>query len=305
MLIAAHTRNSKNLRPHAIALLRAMTRAVAVALILLIAVLSGCDEATSPFDYRREVVVNATLVAGEHFADVFLTWSGRVDEYYSPLGLGIRGALVIISDAQGVFADTLLPDNGYPGRYTSASFRSVQPRQTYNLYVRTQEPDVRVVTGTTSVPDTFRITASTLHNGDRVRYDLDAPVHSFAWSTCGNFSAYLPTVWSMDANPALIPKAYYGDTASATFKRPSRTVYRIGLPKTQTNTDVPWLFLNYYGRTRFDIFAVDENLADFLRQWLALQTGELKEIRYKLQGGIGLFCSKSRAENGVEVYFVK
>jgi hypothetical protein len=62
------------------------------------------------------------------------------------------------------------------------------------------------------------------------------------------------------------------------------------------------VFLNYYGRTRFDVFAVDENLSDFLNQWLALQTGELKEIRYQLRGGIGLFCSKSRAKNGLDIY---
>jgi hypothetical protein len=172
----------------------------------------------------------------------------------------------------------------------------------YDLYIKTPDPDVRVITGHTSVPDSFSITNTTMHNGDTLRYDLTAPVNTFRWSESRNFSAYLPTVSTLEQHPALIPKAYYGDTTKADFKRPDLIVYRIGLPKAQTHTELPWVFLNYFGKTRFDIFAVDENLSDFLNQWMALQSGELKEIRYKLNGGIGLFCSKAQANGGVEVY---
>ena len=279
-------------------------RALVFSIAFVFAVLSGCGESTSPFEYRREAVVNATLVANQRLVGLSLTWTGTVDGYYSASALGIANALVVIRDADGSYADTLFSSGS--GSYSSFElFRTILPRHTYDLYIRTPEPDVRIITGRTSVPDTFSIISSTLHDGDSVRYDLDAPVNSFEWSPSRNFAAYLPTVESTDQSPELIPKAYYGDTDSPDFHRPSHLVYRIGLPKTQTNTDVPWVFLNYYGKTRFDIFAVDENCSDFLNQWLALQTGELKEIRYKLQGGIGLFCSKSRAKNGVLVTIVK
>jgi hypothetical protein len=283
-----------------------MRTPVIASALLVCVLLGGCTESTSPFDYRKEVVVNATLVANERMGDVMLTWTGSVDGLYSASALGIRGALVIVRDVTDPHSDTLAPDQANPGRYAQPfALDPVHPLHTYELYVRTPEPDVRIVTGRTSIPDTFSIIRSSLHNGDTVRYDLNAPVHSFEWAESRNFAAYLPTVTALDVNPALIPKVFYGDTASAGFTRPSRIIYRIGLPKAQTHSDIPWVFLNYYGRTRFDVFAVDENCSDFLDQWLALQTGELKEIRYKLQGGIGLFCSKSRAGNGVEISLVK
>jgi hypothetical protein len=267
---------------------------------------SGCTEPTAPYEYRREVVVNATLVADQPIDAVFLTWTGTVDGYYDPKELGITGALVVVSEVGGPFIDTLMHDPMSPGRYyTTGPYSVIQPMHTYDLLVVTPGPDSRVVTGRTTVPDTFSITHSTLSDGDTVRYDLTAPVNTFGWSPSRNFSAYLPTVTTLDPDAALIPKAFYDDTASADFNRPDHIVYRIGLPKAQTHTELPWVFLNYYGRTRFDVFAVDENLSDFLNQWLALQSGELKEIRYLLRGGIGLFCSKSQANNGLEIYLTE
>jgi hypothetical protein len=275
-------------------------------MLLASVVFSGCDESTSPLEYRKEVVVNATLVAGQSLKEVQLTWTGTADGVYRASDLGIAGAMVIITDVNNGLVDTLDGVNSSPGLYRAQDFfLPVLRLHTYELYVRTPEPDVRIVTGSTTVPDTFSIVHSTLHFGDTVRYDPDAPVHSLEWSASRNFASYLPTVSSLDASPALIPKAYYGDTTSPGFKRPPRIIYRIGLPKAQTTSDLPWLFLNYYGLTRFDVFAVDENCSDFLSQWLALQKGELKEIRYKLQGGIGLFCSKSQARNGVVIYLAK
>ncbi len=267
---------------------------------------SGCSEPVSPYEYRKEAVVSATLEAGQPIDTVMLTWTGRVDQYYNEEGLAIPGALVVISEAGGPFIDTLVHDTAHPGRYHTADpTKVILPLRTYDLYIRTPGPDVRIITGRTSVPDTFSITRATLDDGDTVRYDLNAPVNAFEWTASANFSAYLPTITTLEPNPALIPKSYYDDTTSADFERPDLVVYRVGLPKAQTNTDLPWVFLNYYGRTRFDVFAVDENCSDFLNQWMALQGGELKEIRFRLQGGIGLFCSKMRAGNGREVYLVR
>ena len=270
---------------------------------LLSLALYGCSEPTSPYEYRKEAVVSATLVAGESIDTVKLSWTGEVDKYYNQDNLAITGALVIVSEVAGPFVDTLVYDPTNPGRYHTADIsRKILPLHTYDLYIKTPAPDVRVITGRTSVPDTFSITNSTLHNGDTVKYDLTAPVNTFSWSVSSNFAGYLPTIASLDPHPALIPKAFYRDTNSVDFKRPDLVVYRIGLPKAQTFSELPWVFLNYFGRTRFDVFAVDENLQDFTNQWMALRSGELKEIRYKLQGGIGLFCSKAQGKNGFEVY---
>jgi len=267
---------------------------------------SGCTEPTAPYEYRREVVVNATLVAGQPVDTVMLTWTGTVDGYYDPVQLAIAGALVVVSEVGGPMVDTLVYDPANPGRYhTADTSKVILSLHTYDLFVLTPDPDARTVRGRTTVPDSFSITYSSLSDGDTVRYDLTAPVNSFEWSESGNFATYLPTVTTLDPGAVLIPKAFYDDTASADFDPPEYVVYRIGLPKAQTHTELPWVFLNYYGRTRFDVFAIDENLSDFLNQWLALQVGELKEIRYRLEGGIGLFCSKSQAKGGLEIYLTE
>jgi hypothetical protein len=294
------TNNSMNIKG------KTLRSVILAAAILAAIVLYGCSEPTSPYEYRKEAVVNATLVAGQPIDTVMLAWTGQVDQYYSKSDLAIPGALVIVSEVGGPFLDTLVYDPINPGRYHTADpSKIILPKHTYDLYIKTPDPDVRVITGRTSVPDTFSISYATMHNGDTVRYDLAAPVNTFQWTASRNFSVYLPTVSTLEQYPALIPKAYYDDTASVDFKRPSFIVYRIGLPKDQTHSDLPWVFLNYFGKTRFDVFAVDENCSDFLNQWMALQSGELKEIRYKLKGGIGLFASKVQAKNGIEVYLVK
>ena len=264
----------------------------------------GCDESPSGFDYQKEVVVSGTLVAGQSVDTLKLHWTGEVDKFYDRNSLAISDAIVLIQNADGTLFDSLAYDPANPGRYYSIdSTRIIEPAKTYKLYVKTTAPDMREITGTTTVPDTFSIISATVRNNDTLKYDVFAPVNEFYWTPSKFAATYLPTVFSLDQDAAMIPKAFYPDTSSEDFQRPDKIGYRVGLPKEQTNTVLPWVFLSYYGKTQFEIYAVDENYNDFLNQ-VAAQGGELKEIRYKLNGGIGLFGSKTQAKNGITVYLV-
>lgn len=263
----------------------------------------SCEETPTAEGYRKEVVVNGTLFAGHNVDTVWLNWTGYVDKFYDPKALAISGASVVIQGVDVAYYDSLVYDSSNPGRYYSANpANKIEPTKTYRITITTPAPDVRVVTAQTTVPDTFSIVYSTLQNGDTLKYNLLAPAHKFAWSSSNFQATYLPTISYLDSNAAMIPKAFYGDTTSKDFQRPPKVGYRIGLPKDQTNSDLPWVFLSYFGNVQFDVYAVDFNYSDFINQVIPAQGGELREIRYNIQGGIGVFGAKTKASGGFKIY---
>ncbi len=262
----------------------------------------SCDETTLSADYQKEVVINGYLEEGHSIDSVKIQWTGEVDQEYIVAKQAIVGAIVVVKSNDGSFIDTLIYDPAIPGRYFSNdSNKKIKARKTYELYIKTPAPDVRIVTGVTTVPDTFSIATSTIKNGDTVRYDPFAVANNFTWTSSDLHSSYLPTITSLDANAAMIPKFFIRDTTSKDFRKPDKVGYPPGLPKEQVRIELPWIFLNYFGNTRFDVYAVDFNYSDFLNQIVA-QGGELKETRYNLKGGIGVFGSQTKAKGGFTIY---
>lgn len=264
--------------------------------------LSSCEESTLTAEYQKEVVVNANLEEGRSIDTIKVQWTGEVDKKYIPENLAIVGATVVVKSSDNSFVDTLVYDPSNPGRYYSNDpNKKIKALQTYHLYIKTPAPDIRIVTGITTVPDTFSIASSTIQGGDTIIYNPLAPANNFTWTSSNNHATYLPTISSLDVNAAIIPKFFIRDTLSKDYRRPDKVGYRIGLPKEQRNTELPWIFLNYFGTTQFDVYAVDFNYSDFLNQ-LVGQGGELKEIRYNLKGGIGVFGSQTKAKGGFTIY---
>jgi hypothetical protein len=66
--------------------------------------------------------------------------------------------------------------------------------------------------------------------------------------------------------------------------------------------DISWLYFNYYGKTMITIVATDQNYFDYLKQMAAAQgASDLKEMRFNLNGAIGVFGSETVAKNAIEV----
>jgi len=283
--------------------MKLMIRIFTLSSIAAAILIFGCEEPISSSRYQKEAVVNATLFGNQNIDSLWLNWTGEVDKYYDPKALAISGATVIVTGVDIPFTDTLAYDNNNPGRYYSIdSLKTITPAKTYRLYIKTPDPDSRIITAETTVPDTFRIIESTIQNNSTIEYNVFLPVNKFVWSPSRFQATYLPTITYLDENAAMIPKAFYSDTTSPDFQRPSKVGYRIGVPKDQTNSDVPWIFLTYYGNLRFDVYAVDFNYSDFLNQAIPAQGGELKEIRYNTTGGIGVFGAKTKAFGGINAY---
>ncbi|MFA6467483.1 MAG: DUF4249 family protein [Bacteroidota bacterium] len=259
----------------------------------------GCDESASPFAYDKQIVVTGLIEAGRSVDTVKLVYTGEVDKVYNPSSYAITNAVVRIIGTDVAFIDTLVHDPINPGRYYSKdTTKVIQATKTYSLDIKTA--DGKSVTAIATVPDTFSMIFATVINNSVIRYNTENPVNFFAWTPSRLHGTYLPTVTSVDSAAARIPKSFIRDTTG--FPPPDKIGYRIGLPKEQTYTELPWIFLGYFGTTRFDIYAVDENYTQFLNQFAAAQGGELREIRYSIRGGLGVFGARTKAKGSITVY---
>lgn len=271
--------------------------------VVSILFLTGCEETVTSESYRREVVISGTLTANRNIDTIKVSWTGVVDQKYDMNNLAITDAIVIVRGIDVAFYDSLIYDAAVPGRYYSTDpAKIILPTKTYQLTVRTTIPETRVVTAVTTVPDEFEISGATMSDGDTIRFDFFAPPNSFYWTASKLAATYLPTITYLDSGAALIPKIFYRDTLSKDFQKPEKVGYRIGLPPEQLNTELPWIFLSYYGNIQFDVYAIDNNYSDFINQYIPAQGGELREIRYKTAGGIGVFGSRTAAKNAIKIY---
>lgn len=262
-------------------------------------IVSGCEESASSFSYEKRITVASLIESNRAIDTVKLIYTAEVDKLYDPLNYAVTNALVRVIGVDVAFEDTLVYDVTNPGRYFSSKpAKIILPTKTYRLDVRTQ--DGKTVTAVTTVPDTFSLLFSTLKENSTIKYNTGLPVNFFSWSSSNFHGTYLPTITSLDSGAARILKSFIKDTTSG--QPPEKVGYRVGLPREQTNTELPWIVLGYYGTTRFDVFAIDENYTNFLNQYVTSQGGELKEIRYNIQGGIGFFGSRTLAKGGITVY---
>ncbi len=266
---------------------------------VILALFAGCEDSSSSFTYERRVVINGLIESGRSVDTISISFTGAVDKPYSLSDYAITTAVVTISGVDSPFRDSLHHDPARPGRYYSVdTTKKILPAKSYRMDVHV--PGGGSYSAVTTVPDTFSLIYSTLGNNSVVKYNTGLPVNYFVWSTSRFHGTYLPTITSTDSNAARIPKSFIQDTTE--FRAPDKVGYRVGLPKEQNYTELPWIFINYYGTTLIDVYAIDENYTQFLNQYVTTQGGELKEIRYSIPGAIGFFGSRTKASGGIKIY---
>ncbi|HLP18396.1 MAG TPA: DUF4249 family protein [Bacteroidota bacterium] len=253
---------------------------------------AGCSAPTDTNTFSDQLVVNAFLIGGQPIDSVFVQKTGRVTELYTEEQSAVNNAIVIITGNNTV--DTLAADPLHPGHYASTHRdRRVQPGASYSLLVKVQ--GYGDVTGSTSVPDTFSV-LNAQDFAKSVKYQpVSAPLH-ITWNKAGNFADVMVLIRSVEPNPELIPVSYHqGDN------KPDRTA--IGFFMGDVNeSDISWLYFNYYGKTIISVAASDRNYFEYLKQAMAAQqASDLKEIRYNLTGAIGVFGAETIANNTIEL----
>jgi hypothetical protein len=248
--------------------------------LLIPLLLAGCKEPTSPNEYRNELVVYGFLITGRTIDTITVRRTARIDEFYTPEAVAISNALVVVS-GNGT-SDTLHHDPAAPGRYHSVNLRNrIEPAKTYTLTVIA--PGHPTITGSTTVPDFIQLT----NRADiprQMKY-LDGSIR-LEWNTNNHYADYLFSVTSLDSPAVKIDRI---NPHADTTKLPEKTTFQFGLYG-MDHTVVPWFSFNYYGRNSIAISAIDSNYYDFIRQTIVEGT-DIREIRFNLQGGIGVFGS--------------
>lgn len=260
----------------------------------------GCEESTQPNEYSNQLVVSAFLTAEQPIDSVFVGHTGNLLEYYSPRDCAITNATVRITliDTINPTANvtyTLTHDINHPGRYYSSSI--ILPTRTYLLSI--EAPGYPIVTGKTTVPDTFSI-VNRNDFPDTVTFDPTIPAYKLYWTSSNHYSDYIGSVASIDSSAADIPS----DFRTANDPKPDKTsIFNFNNPN-NTSVSITWLAINYYGKNFITIEAADYNYFDFLRQYVVSTGTELRQIRYNLTCGLGVFGATARAHNSF-VIFVK
>lgn len=265
-----------------------MKSCIVVSLITLIGI-NGCSEPTYPSEYSNQIVVQGYLMANQPIDSIIVRRTARLEEYVSESSLAINGATVVITGNDIV--DTLKAMPGNPGFYTSMRIPQniIKPKQTYTLFVRT--PDDRTVTATTTVPDTFHIIGKeafpqVLHYR-KGPIDNPTKLYTIDWTSSNTFSDYITSVTSLDSLADQIPRDFGNNDNNE--RKPERTSYGFNYID-MTHAEIPWFTFNYYGQHMLAILAIDKNYYDFIRQRNGGGT-DIKEIRYNVTGGLGVFGS--------------
>jgi hypothetical protein len=219
---------------------------------------------------------------GQTIDSITVQRTARIDEFYTPEAVAISNALVVVS-GNGI-VDTLRYDPAKPGRYYSVNTHNrVEPAKTYTLTVIA--PGYPTITGSTTVPDFIQIT----NRADIPRQltYLDGSLR-LEWNANDHYADFLYTVTSLDSPAEKIDR--FNPDADTT-KPPEKTTFQFGLYG-MYNTVLPWFAFNYYGRNSIAISAIDSNYYDYIRQ-VVFEGTDILDIRFNLQGGIGVFGSAS------------
>jgi hypothetical protein len=272
-------------------------RQIFFSISLLAIALTGCTEPTQPDKYSRKLVISAFLIAEQPIDSVFITRTAGISEYYDPALLAITDAVVQITLVDTVNSSanvtyTLLHDAANPGRYYSSA--TILPLRTYLLSVNA--PGYPLVSGRTSVPDTFSI-VNRDEIPDTVLFDPNSAAYTLRWNSGRNNFGYVISVTSVDTDANYIPDDWHGSGD----EKPDRSSSGFIMPN-NNSIAIPWLAISYYGRNDIVIEAVDSNYFEFLRQYVVSQGPEIRQIRYNLTNGAGVFGSSARAYNCFSIY---
>jgi len=282
--------------------------------VLLATLLTGCDT-TDPGDFAPEYVVESYLVANEPLQPVLLSRTRALDTPYDFTEAAVQGADVRLHrlDDDGTIDATydFREDPFFAGSYLPVDGRArAEPRQTYRLDVSIPG-GAAPIQATTVVPDTFSVVRVT---GDEVVYQGEEQLEltvtrSRAAGRDQNYYLFVTQAFDV-REEQLTPfaKAFFdqqdGDVTLEELSVGGSPIlneenYDLNPDGTLT-IRLPWLAITFYGRNRFYINAIDDNLYDFIRSQSIQQggstfsPGEIPNPLERITGAHGVFGSYAR-----------
>ncbi len=274
--------------------------------IPILLLISACEQYDQD-SYEEYVVVESYAVANDSLPDIFVRTTARADEEYNPSELILDDA-----DIQIVLLDESGSDEEVFGYiYSSEKEKYVPQNQEHRMLpTRTYRLDVsfndrpEVIQATTTVPDDFEvineIPETIVYQGSQLELVLSATEKTQPQNI------FVFTAIALHARLDNMTPFYFASLDEDGVEVSDFQVNSSGLINEDNFTrnedgtitlKYPWLGIAFYGETRFVTQSVDKNLADLVRSQdvqlggSTLSPGEIPNLIYNVEGGIGVFGS--------------
>lgn len=282
---------------------------ITLLIILQIMLFTGC-ELYEQDEYRELVQIEAYLVAGRQLPVVRITRTLPIDREYTFENAALSGAIVTIS---------LLDENGettevfpYGAGFTNGIYiplddtHIVEPRRSYRIDVAFNTRDEEL-TAVTTVPDQISVIntvrESVVYQSEEQLEIILAPTVQTQNQNVFVFDALAQNPSLESLTPFYLAAVTDGDAAIEDFFSNSSGLINEGnFDIMQDGTiflNFPWIGAAFFGETIVVTNSVDQNVAELLRSQevqlggSTLSPGEIPNLRYNINGGIGVFGSIS------------
>ena len=275
-----------------------------IPIITILIILSGC-ELYEQDEYQEYYVVESYLVANDDLQQVRLSTTSPIEETYSFKDNTVSGASVEI---QKLHSDSTVADQyqymqQQPGIYIPVDSTTIEAKQLYRLKATTQ--DGHEITSITYVPGDFRTLSElepsyTYQDTQQVELTVEPSYYITERQTYFVFTVNTLEPSFNNLTPFYADQVDDEDTDIEEFYINSSGIVNEGNFESNDKTitlSLPWIGVAFYGSNNIIVNAIDDNLYDFLRSHgtqgggTTLSPGEIQNIRYNVDGGIGIFGS--------------
>jgi hypothetical protein len=278
--------------------------------IVLILFIVSCED-YSQESYRELVVVETYLVANRVLPEVRVSRTLPVDAEYSFADAALSGANIQISllDDAGIVEESFgyFPQSAGEGVYSPADQNHlVIPGRTYRIDIDFLNRS-EVLAAETTVP--FQVQVINEVQNEVVYQSAEqleivlAPTEKTGKQNVFVFNNVALEPEAENLTPFYMAVVNDGDSEVADFVQNSSGLINEGNFTVNEDGTIllnfPWIGVAFYGNTLVVTNSVDQNLTEFIRSkevqlgGSTLSPGEIPNIRYNIDGGIGVFGSIS------------
>lgn len=261
-------------------------------------------------EYEEFYVVESYLIAQDLLPPIYLSTTAPVSSKYSFEDFAVSNASVRISLLSNDGDSTV--EQFFPYTLDSAGVfipvlsHEVLPSRTYQLRISNlpDDPDATII-GYTTVPDTFSTIGSI---PDTVTYQSENQIEIDISPSLNNQRQNFFIFTTIALNPRRenftpLYAEFYDDDADeiGDFVKTSSGIVNQANFETKPNGSItlkyPWLAVAFFGDNQIVANIIDDNIYDFLRSQSVqlggstLSPGEIPNVLYRLEGGIGIFGS--------------
>ncbi|MDZ7808262.1 MAG: DUF4249 family protein [Gracilimonas sp.] len=282
-------------------------------------VLSSCDPYAQD-EYEEYYVVESYLVANALLPEVRLSTTVPADAFYDFEQAAINSAAIEIqlleSGPESAIEQSWTYQLNAPGIYVPELDHNVIPGRTYKLDIILPETLERI-TSTATVPEAFEIIGEvqdsiTYQSTEQLEFTLSASsypgrqnIFVFNSVSLQPFSENLTPFYAELIQDSDQPEVALEEFANNSSGIINESGFEFN-PDGSATVQYPWIGVAFYEDNLIVANTIDDNIYDFIRSQetqlggSTLSPGEIQNIIYNIDGGIGVFGAL--ASDTVQVY---